>query len=149
MRHSPLDMWQGRRQKPLINGKATEAKSFNEQLIHEDRMRRIETPPNHGPDPKPQRPEKHRETTFQPLKLEEPPSPPVASVLAENKPSEAGAAPKCGGSLKHHERPNHIEAEARKAEAAAMSQKEKAERKRRTPKVKLTPGKERHVRGKT
>ncbi|WP_282118335.1 hypothetical protein [Ruegeria atlantica] len=167
MKHSPLDMWQGRRQKPLVAGKRNGGDMpLGQQLIHNDRMRKMKEakevnnretimPHNNrymslGPDPKPLRPERPREAIFQPSAMEDP-SPPAVARETEDQSGGAGEvsnAPKCGGSLRHHERPNHIEAEARKAELAAMSERDKIERKRRTPKRKLTPGKERHVRDK-
>ncbi|WP_170366597.1 hypothetical protein [Ruegeria arenilitoris] len=154
-RHGVLDLWQGRREKPLVAGKPRTRGGFNEQAIHEMRMREmreaeqlsnrdslmphLRKPLHTEPDPTPVKAAKPKNTVFQPLKLEEP-SPPVEKAPSAEDGSPVGKRKmRNGGVMRHHERPNHIEAEARKAEAKKMTRDELSERKRRTKKKKLTP----------
>ncbi|WP_170599239.1 hypothetical protein [Ruegeria arenilitoris] len=164
---SCLDLWRGRRQKPVVAGRGklnTKDMSFGQQLIHHERMRQMKEAEQinnreslmphlrdvmRGADPKPQRAEKPRETTFQPLKLEDPSSPPVEARSAEDEAeavregSEASVSEASDGLAKWNaRRPNVALADSKKAEAETLDRKSKAKRNKYTKKRKLTPGKD-------
>ncbi|WP_170402848.1 hypothetical protein [Ruegeria arenilitoris] len=155
-----LDLWNGRRQKPVVAKRNPNTNpdglTFAQQMIRAERLRamreaeqlsnrdalmpHLRKPLHTEPDPAPVKAKKAQDTIFRPLKSEEP-SPPVQKAPSAEEGSPVGKRKmRNGGVMKHHERPNHIEAEARKAETAKMTRAELRKRNTYTKKRKLKPG---------
>ncbi len=146
-----LDPWQGRRQKPLVNGRRNQPLSFGQQLIHDERMRKIRAqqklddrtslmphlrkgnvPDNDAPPPR-----LERSTRFDPS----PPPKHVARVAEDHDGCTATDTPQpAAGDEGVHFGKVKRAAKTKRAEAEALSDEEIIQRKRRTKKQKLIPG---------